>query len=251
MQAAEQIRDAMAQVAQLRVEALQDPSLDSAVAQVKRLQARRFSGTYVDLLAGGPFRDAALFFLKELYGDQDFADRDAQFARIAGALERLFPPQAVATATALARLHALTENLDHSMGRAWLRPQVGDQAEDAGRYLAAWRLVDDRSLRDAQLREVLRIGHEMVALTRTSGLRMMLKMMRAPAAAAGLGSLQRFLERGFDTFSRLSRGKPGALEFLALVQEREAALIATLFDADGPIARAELARTLGNCTELP
>jgi hypothetical protein len=49
--------------------------------------------------------------------------------------------------------------------------------------------------------------------------------MRGPASAAGLGILQAFLERGFDTF----RDMRGAQEFLATVTLRERELAARLF----------------------
>ena len=46
--------------------------------------------------------------LDELYGPQDFSDRDAQFARVVPALVRLFPQELVETVAVLARLHALS-----------------------------------------------------------------------------------------------------------------------------------------------
>ena len=64
--------------------------------------------------------------------------------------------------------------------------------------------------------------------------------MRAPAAAAGLGDLQRFLESGFDTFAAMK----GARDFVATVQTRETELAAALFGArphesgSGSMARA-------------
>jgi hypothetical protein len=91
-------------VALLRQAVEGSSALGTAVGEVKRLQSRRFAGTYADLLAGGPYAAAAQFFLLELYGDKDYAERDAQFARIAGAIERLFPEQVVGTAVALAEL---------------------------------------------------------------------------------------------------------------------------------------------------
>jgi len=45
---------------------------------------------------------AAHFFLEELYGPRDFADRDTQFARVVPALVRLFPREIVATVAILA-----------------------------------------------------------------------------------------------------------------------------------------------------
>jgi hypothetical protein len=244
MEAARKIRSAVAEVELLRQALEASPALRDALAQVKRVQSRRFAGTYADLLAGGPYAAAAQFFLVELYSDKDYAERDAQFARIAGAIEKLFPRQVAATAVALAQLHALTEELDQAMGLAWLA-QVDGEASDSSRYVAAWREVGRRSDREDQLRVVLGIGQEMARLTRTAGLRMMLKMMRGPAAAAGLGALQRFLEFGFDTFAAMARRTGAVEEFLEIIRMRESALMAMLFDADLVTCETELARTLG------
>ena len=160
MEAARKIRDAVAHVSQLR-QALEDhPALGAAVGQVKRVQSRRFAGTYSDLLAGGPYAAPALFFLTELYSDKDYAERDAQFSRIAGAIEKFFPQQVVTTAVALAELHALTEELDQAMALVWLA-QEGDETSDARRYALAWREVGRREDREGQLTVVLRIGEEM------------------------------------------------------------------------------------------
>lgn len=242
MEAARIIREAVARVSQLRASEASEPSLRSAVLAIKALQARRFAGTYRDLLSGGPSAAAARFFLEELYSDKDYTERDAQFARIAGAVERFFPDAVVETATGLAKLHALTEELDHAMGRAWLA--LSERKDEAGRYVAAWRAVDRRADREAQLRVVLAIGGDMIRLTRTAGLRTMLRMMRKPAAAAGLGSLQRFLESGFDTFASMSRGET-AQRFLETIDQRESALIARLFDSELVACGTELAVTLG------
>jgi hypothetical protein len=244
MEAARTIRSAVAQVALLRQAVEANPALGTALRDIKLTQSRRFAGTYADLLAGGPYAAAAQFFLVELYSDKDYAERDAQFARIAGAIERLFPEQVAGTAVALAKLHALTEELDQAMALAWLS-QVDGEATVAQRYVAAWREVGRRADREAQLSVVLGIGYQMARLTRTAGLRTMLKMMRAPASAAGLAALQRFLECGFDTFGAMARRPEGAEEFLETIRLRESALMALLFDAGLVACETELARTLG------
>jgi hypothetical protein len=243
MEAARKIRDAVNRVASLRQATAALPAVDAAVRKVKTVQSRRFAGTYSDLLASGPYAAPARFFLDELYSDKDYAERDAQFARIAGAIEKFFPPAVSSTAAALAGLHALTEELDHAMALAWVA-HSGIEA-DAGHYVVAWRAVGRRAERESQLSVVLDIGMQMARLTRTPGLRTLLKMMRGPAVAAGLGSLQRFLENGFDTFAQMARRPGGVEEFLRTIRLREAALIAMLFDADLVACETELARTLG------
>ena len=243
MEAAQRIRKAVTEVTLLRRAGEANPALGDAVMQVKAIQSRRFAGTYADLLAGGPYAVAARFFLEELYSAKDYAERDAQFARIAGAMERLFPEQVVGTAVALAELHAVTEELDQAMALAWLA--LPDDMGVVERYVSAWRDVGRRKDREDQLTVVMGIGDEMARLTRKPGLRTLLKMMRGPAAAAGLGSLQRFLETGFDTFAEMARRRGGAEQFLATIRSRESALIAMLFDADRVACETELARTLG------
>jgi hypothetical protein len=132
------------------------------------------------------------------------------------------------------------------MAQAW-RVQSDPASGEAKLYVSAWRSVGRRADRERQLTVVIDVGRQMARLTRTPGLRMMLKMMRAPAVASGLGSLQHFLETGFETFAEVVR-KRGADEFLGIVQGREAALIDLLFDADPATCEAGLSRTLG---ELP
>ncbi|MBC5783962.1 hypothetical protein H8N03_13480 [Ramlibacter sp. USB13] len=241
MSTAQTIREAVAEVQRLREECREWPGIGQAVVRLKRFQAARFAGTYADLLASGTYGAAARFFLEELYGDRDYADRDTQFARIAGAVEKLFPRDVAQTAGALAQLHALTESLDHGMARAI---PLAD-AEDVAAYVRAWKAVGRRADRQRQLESVVGLGAEMTRLTRLPGLRTMLKMMRRPAAAAGLSSLQSFLESGFDTFAAVARQQGGAERFLETVREREQRLMDMLFDDEAVACETELRRILG------
>lgn len=205
------------------------PVLKQACFEIKRFQALRFQASYADLLQSPRYKTAAAFFLQELYGDRDYAERDQQFARIASTIARLFPQAVVNTAAALAQVHALTEELDDMMARQWLKedPQLGDCA----RYVRCWRSVADSTARHRQLDVVQLLGQELDRLTRKPGLRTLLKLMRGPASAAGLSSLQRFLEAGFDAFANMR----GADAFLALIRLRETELIHALFE-DTPVA---------------
>ena len=113
-----------------------NPSLQARVTAVKTYQQQRFAHTYADLLASPRYRDVARFFLDELYGPKDFAERDAQFARVVPALTRLFPSDVLLTVESLAALHALSESLDSAMGDA-----VAGTALTAADYLAAWQAL--------------------------------------------------------------------------------------------------------------
>ena len=238
---AHKIHDALQAVAQLRQQHAADPPLARASAEVKRFQARRFQATYADLLHSPRYKSAAAFFLHELYSDQDYAERDQQFARIANTIARIFPQPVLNTAAALAEVHALTEQLDDLMARAWLADQSATPAaHEYARYIRCWRRVGDAAARQRQLDVVLALGQELNRLTRKLGLRTLLKMMRHPAAAAGLTSLQHFLETGFDAFAEMR----GADEFLKLIEQRESKWIRALFEDEAVTCETRLSHLL-------
>ncbi|HNM41304.1 MAG TPA: carboxylesterase family protein, partial [Giesbergeria sp.] len=147
------------------------------------------------------------------------------------------------TATDLALLHMQTERLDHAMGLAWVH--LPPTPADAARYVAAWRGVGERAEREQQLASVMKLGQDLTRFTRMPGLRMMLRMMRKPAQAAGLGALQHFLETGFDTFGEMARRRGAVEHFLSTVHEREATLMQALFDGDPVACGTQLEATLG------
>jgi hypothetical protein len=246
MNAAQTIREAVAQVAKMRIDANADVNLHAATVAIKSFQARRFAGTYADLLATHEYGRAARFFLEDLYSDKDYSLRDAQFARIAGGLQRIFPQQVVATAVALAKLHVLTEKLDRRMAEVWMEKAPSVAAEEVSRYVDCWEAVDRRRDRDDQLDMVLNIGFELDRLTRIPGLRLMLRMMRRPAQAAGIASLQAFLESGFDIFAHMSSKGSGAQYFLSTIRDRETSWIKQLSSPDKSRSKFELKACLAS-----
>ncbi|HET9976087.1 MAG TPA: hypothetical protein VFQ20_01510 [Burkholderiaceae bacterium] len=200
-----------------------DPDFAARVNAIKAYQQRRFAHAYADLLAHPRYAGAARFFLDELYGPADFTQRDAQFARIVPALVRLFPAEVIDSVLTLAQLHALSEGLDSAMARALAAPRV-----DAPAYVLAWQRCGQPAQRETQIALILRVGADLDRLTHNRVLRHSLRLMRAPARAAGLAALQSFLESGFDTF----RAMGGADEFLRDIGRRERALAAALFAID-------------------
>ena len=215
-------------VDRLRHELALDVRLQRRTLALKDYQARRFARTYSDLLAvGSVFRDAALFFLEELYAAKPFDRRDAQFARIVPSAARIFSHEVLATLATLAQLHSMTEQLDVAMARL-----LPDAEISRSRYAAAWQRCGRYEDRQRQLSMTLEIGRALQRHTRSSSVRHLLRLMRAPAKAAGLGELQHFLERGFATFGQLT----DSTGFLQTIEERERSIIIALsgaaFDAD-------------------
>lgn len=227
---ADTILSDLAQVDAQRALRAADAALAAKVHALKLYQQRRFEKTYPDLLADPRHAKASLFFLNELYGPTDFSQRDAQFARIVPALVRLFPKDVAHTVQALTALHAMSERLDTAMAQ-----QLDRTEWDAAAYLRAWQAVGEPGSRAQQIELILDVGRALDVYTRSPMLRHTLRLMRAPAKAAGLFSLQQFLEGGFDTF----RAMRGADHFLQTVDERERAMAALLF-AGGSAALVQL-----------
>jgi hypothetical protein len=217
------ILDKLAIVSGERRRRAADPGLLARVLAVKRYQHERFSLTYSDLLASARFGPAARFFLEDLYGPMDFAERDEQFVRVVPGLVRLFPRELVHTVLALGDLHALSETLDTRVAMNLSEPGVGPTS-----YHLAWKLSATPDERERQISLMLRVGSALDRYTRNVLLRNSLRLMRGPASAAGLGSLQRFLETGFDTFKSMR----GASEFLDTVASRERRLASELFSGE-------------------
>lgn len=231
--AADAIRQHLGHVTVLR-ERAHIQGLAAAVHAVKRLQAQRFRGTYSDFLARPPFAPATRFFLEELYGEHDFSERDRQFGRIAGALERMFPAAVSALAVDLAETHALTEVLDHQLASHWM--SLPADMPSALRYVNSWRLTDAHEQRQRQLAVVQHMGSELQRLTRNPSLRLGLRMMRRPAQLAGLSALQGFLESGFDAFAAMR----DPTEFMQAIRSRESNWIDAFFEAPVALVVADL-----------
>ena len=230
----------MARVDELRRLADDNTGLATALQNIKTYQSSRFAHTYQDLLASKNDGGCARFFLEELYSERDYSLRDAQFAKVAGAIELTFPKHVIDVAVALAELHATTERLDHAMARCWHHT---NDASPNQRYLKAWNSVGEPATRDWQLQTVLRIGQSLAELTQKRGLRVLLKVMRRPADIAGLGDLQTFLEIGFDRFGLLTETDKQAKHFLATIHEREKAWIANQFVPKNGFRKAKNAQS--------
>ncbi len=204
-----------------RVRREADPALARSVAALKAYQQTRFARTHADLLAHPRFGRAANFFLNELYGPQDFTQRDAQFSRIVPALVRLFPEDIVRTVESLAAVHALSERLDTAMAI-----HLDGAAPGRAGYIRAWQATGEPASRARQVELVMAVGRALDRHVRSFVLRASLKAMRGPARAAGMSALQSFLEAGFDAFGSMG----GATDFLAAIETRESALARRLFD---------------------
>jgi hypothetical protein len=212
----------MEQSAALRNRARASEGAMRARELLRRWQSERLARTHADLLADKRFHDAAQFFLDEIYGLKDTAQRDADVARVAPTLTRVLPEAGLETVADAVELDALSEELDADMVKA-----LGRRIEtiDSAAYAAAYRKMGRRADRERQLGLVDHLGHALDRLTRRAFAGTALKMMRKPAEMAGFADLQIFLQTGYSAFRKMG----SADEFLARVIGRENAINEALF----------------------
>jgi hypothetical protein len=195
------------------------------LAPLRRWQAQRLETSFVDLLADPKMRPAAQFFLSDLYGDQDFTGRDRDAARILPMMARLLPEALLQAACDAIELGALSHAFDLRMAQALAKRKDPAAPITDADYGRAYRDVGLRRLRAHQIDLIEKVGAALDAGVHHHGVHRLLRASRLPAKMAGLGQLQRFLERGFDAFATLG----GAGPFLARITRGEREVMRRLF----------------------
>lgn len=220
-----QLRQHLSQAKALRAAANADPRMAEDRLRLRGWQADRLAATYRDLLGSERYREAARFFLTDLYGPKDFSERDHEVERILPTLSATLPAAGIRTVALAIEVDALSEELDAAMvlelRRARAMAKVTEKA-----YAEAYRRCGRRDHREMQLRLIGEIGEALAALVRKPLVHAALRLMRGPAKLAGLAELHAFLEDGYNAFHRMGDSS----EFLAAITTREAIILRQLFD---------------------
>ncbi len=216
------LADALGRVIALRAELAADAQHKKRWVALKQWQIQRLRTTYADLLAAPRYKEAAEFFLEELYGAKDVDQRDAEAQKVAPKLASLLPARAIDALLLAVQLEEMAERFDIEMSRNIELPITAEN------YAEAYRATGTEAERVRQIELADRIGKALEKLAKVPMLSTMLHMMKAPAAMWGLSHLHRFLQRGFDAFV----GMRGAREFLEKTNRRELAINQRLFASD-------------------
>lgn len=217
------------EVQRIRMRVHADPMLEQDRRVVRAWQAERMARTYADLLAQSRYAPATRFFLDEVYGAKGYPMSDEDVARILPTMGKLLPPSALETIEAAIELDWLSERLDGALARELRAAQddVDDPLEiSVSAYAKAYVKSGKPKERERQFELICQIGRELDRLAGKPLVSTTLQLMRGPALLAGLQSLQRFLERGFNAFKNMR----GAAEFLDTIAERERRISAQLFE---------------------
>ncbi|MEL7449812.1 MAG: hypothetical protein AAFN78_11425, partial [Pseudomonadota bacterium] len=189
----------------------------------------RLAATYADLASQRRYRKAIDFFLSDLYGTRDFTKRDADLVRVYPIMVRALSENALESLATAVEVHALTQELDSELLKA-LRDSGVDigkdpSALDQERYARAYRKCDNHDRRVRQIELIRETGGLLDEVVRHPLIFLTVRLVRAPAHAAGLGELQEFLERGLGAF----RAMKGAGQFLQTILDREFFILEQIF----------------------
>jgi hypothetical protein len=200
-----------------------EPEQRKRLRELQLWQTARLSRTHADLLADRRYREAAEFFLEELYATENAKARDRDLVRTQRIMERLLPRDALHALTLAVELEILSQELDALMVRALAPGPISDAS-----YADAYRSVGRRDDRERQIQLIRECGQYLDALVRLPMIHALVRFTRGPAHAAGFGAMQEFLERGLDAFQNMGRSNA----FVATVTRRETEVMERLYAVD-------------------
>jgi hypothetical protein len=198
-----------------------DPRRLEQLARLQRWQVQRLRHTYADLMVHPAYRDALDFFVQDLYGPHDVAQRDRDLRKVLQQWERVLTKRAIEALSYALELQALSQSLDLALVDALKGAEPTELS-----YPRAYRAANRRHDRQRQIWLILAAGHALDGLVRVRTIGTALRMARLPARLAGVTVLHDFLERGYLAFSKMH----GAEELLRAIEQRETELMQRLFE---------------------
>lgn len=199
------------------------PEQRKRLRELQAWQSARLERTHADLLANRRYREAAEFFLEELYATENAKARDRDLVRTQRIMERMLPRDALHALTLAVELEILSQELDCEMVRALHPGPITDES-----YATAYRAVGRREDRERQVELTRECGRYLDRLVSLPMIHALVRLTRGPAHAAGFGAMQEFLERGLDAFQNMGRTN----DFVATVTRRETEVMQRIFDEE-------------------
>lgn len=201
-------------------EIAQEANLLAQIRAVQEWQSARMLLTHSDLLLQPRFSPAMHFFVEQLYGPQDFSQRDQDITRLVPKMAKYLPNRALSILGDALELNALCFELDFAMAGKLRGQQITRQS-----YATAYLNCANQTQRQQQITLLQTLGTNLAEAVATKGISTLLMLARRPAKKAGLLSLYQFLHQGHHVFKRLGK----ADDFILPIVQREQQLMINLF----------------------
>lgn len=175
--------------------------LRERINQLRDWQCRRLLHTYESLHQQKRFAPAIEFFTTELYGPNDFSQRDADLKKAAPLMEAALSDKTIGTFILAVKLNTLSFKLDIALVQ-----QIGNVDHiTSEQYAEAYQACENKDERQRQLEYIELLARELDRIANRASILMILKLARIPAQLAGLGELQRILEEGASAFRKIGK----------------------------------------------
>ncbi len=204
---------------------VEQQNLTQAIRELQAWQTKRLLVTHADLWDSNRFKPAMQFFIDEIYGPKDFAQRDMELTRVVPKMAKVLPAKGLKSLQAALRLNSLSLELDIALVH-----KLDGKAVNRRNYFDSYRWSDNQSKREEQIQLLEDLGLDLAQVVKITGVSTMLMLSRKPAKVAGVESLHHFLEKGFKSFKKLGE----VHDFIDPIISRERALMHSLFSASGP-----------------
>jgi hypothetical protein len=200
--------------------------LPAKLVMFRAWQAQRLATTYADLLDSKRYSPACHFFLEDIYGPQDFAQRDHDIVRIHDFMLRFLPASVLGPLTKAIELNSMTMELDDQLLQVLVNDLGVTDSITVEQYAEGYRICNNYEERRLQIETIGEVGRGIARLVRIPFLGVTLRLTRGPAQRGGWHEMQGFLERGFSAFKNMGR-KSGY--FLDTLQQRETQILDQIY----------------------
>lgn len=222
------VADLLARKQMLDAHMREQTDRSSRLRELRAWQAERLARTYSDLHDDPDYTGAVEFFLCDVYGPRDFEDRDRNLSRAWHYLKRALPEAALDVLARAIELQVLTMELDLKVAEALPKGAITEQT-----YASTYHAVGEPETRARQIDLIVAIGQDLSRMVRHRWIPIALRAAHTPAHAAGFGTLQSFLERGFAAFRKM----PDPQRLMHAVRDRETRLMDSLLNGRNLDAR--------------
>lgn len=186
-----------------------------SLEKLRKFQSNRLCITYEEFFNEPDTKDAANFFLENLYGEQNFSIFYKDLDTLLPTMEKLFPESALRIISKSLELNLITEKLDINLAE-----KLGIKFTEK-QYWKAYRSKELEASRIQQLELLNEIGIKLIQVSRMPLISNLLSVMHTPAKKIGVLNLHLFLEKGFHVFKNMKNAE----RFIQTIYEKEMSLL--------------------------
>lgn len=195
------------------------------IRAVQAWQCKRLLASHQHMYQQKRFKPAVEFFINELYGPNDFSQRDHDIARIVPKMSKFLPESALQSLASALHLNTLSFELDFDLAKKLVDTEINRDS-----YAKAYVDCNNLATRQQQIDYIRTLGNDLADVVKMKGISSLLFISRKPAKMAGVLALHEFLEKGFKSFKNIGNVE----DFITPVIDKEHQIMQLLVNPNMP-----------------